>query len=126
MELGHFASMARIEAEVVHAWIEAGWLLPRHEGAAPHFSDIDLARAHLIRDLKHGLGVNDEGIPVILDLVDQVHGLRRLLRELLSTIDAQPQSRRRRMIDDMQEAAGVRGSARAGTPGHGADDGQLP
>ena len=30
------------------------------------------------------LGVNDEGIAVILDLVDQLHGLRRTLRELLS------------------------------------------
>ena len=29
-----------------------------------------------------GMGVNNEGIPIILDLVDQLHGLRRALRAL--------------------------------------------
>jgi chaperone modulatory protein CbpM len=29
------------------------------------------------------MGVNDEGIGIILSLVDQTHGLRRVLRELL-------------------------------------------
>jgi hypothetical protein len=38
-----------------------------------------VARAQLIRDLKDDLGVNDEGVGVILNLVDQVHGLRRVL-----------------------------------------------
>jgi chaperone modulatory protein CbpM len=33
--------------------------------------------------LKHDLGVNDEAVPIILDLIDQVHGLRRAVRELL-------------------------------------------
>jgi DnaJ-class molecular chaperone len=54
----------------------------RDEGQA-RYSEIDLARAHLIKDL-NDLGVNDAGVPVILDLVDQLHGLRRVLRELLS------------------------------------------
>ena len=40
-------------------------------------------RAELIRDLKYDLDVNDAGIGVILNLVDQVHGLRRTLGELL-------------------------------------------
>jgi chaperone modulatory protein CbpM len=47
------------------------------------FSDADVARVQLIRDLKNDLGINDEGVGVILNLVDQVHGLRRVLTELL-------------------------------------------
>jgi chaperone modulatory protein CbpM len=47
-----------------------------------NFSDVDLARARLIRDLKTGFGVNDEGIDVILHLMDQLHGLRRALDQL--------------------------------------------
>jgi chaperone modulatory protein CbpM len=42
-----------------------------------------MARAQLIQDLRRDLGVNDEAIPIILDLIDQVHGLRRLLRGLV-------------------------------------------
>ncbi len=47
------------------------------------FSDVDLARAQLIRDLREDLGVNDEGISVILHLIDQMHGLRHSLQSLL-------------------------------------------
>lgn len=32
------------------------------------------------------LGVNDDSIPIILDLIDQLHGLRSVLRELLLSI----------------------------------------
>jgi chaperone modulatory protein CbpM len=105
MELREFLSLTHIEAEAVHAWVEAGWLLPDREGATEWFSEVDLARAQLIRDLTHDLGVNDEGIPVILDLIDQLHGLRHVLRELLSTIDAQPQAKRRHMIEALRETA---------------------
>jgi chaperone modulatory protein CbpM len=85
-----FLIQASIETETLEAWIEAGWLAPRRGEAGDGFSDIDLARAQLIRDLRHDLGVNDEGVAVILDLVDQVHGLRRTLRELLSALRARP------------------------------------
>ena len=72
----------QFDAKAVELWIEAGWLLPQQEGES-RLSDVDLARAQLIHDLKHGLGVNDEGIPLILDLIDQLHGVRRVMRELL-------------------------------------------
>jgi chaperone modulatory protein CbpM len=43
---------------------------------------MDVARARLIDDLKSGFGVNDEGVDVILHLVDQLHGMRRALAQL--------------------------------------------
>jgi chaperone modulatory protein CbpM len=49
-------------------------------------SDADIARAQLIKDLKSDLDVNDEGVGVILNLVDQVHGMRRVLTELLRSL----------------------------------------
>jgi chaperone modulatory protein CbpM len=83
-----FVLQARIDTETLNVWLEAGWLVPhRNEGEA-RYSEIDLARAHLINDLGN-LGVNDAGVPVILDLVDQLHGLRRVLREILSAADSQ-------------------------------------
>jgi chaperone modulatory protein CbpM len=83
MEADEFVLQARIDAETLETWLEAGWLAPRRDESHTRFSEIDLARAHLINDL-NDLGVNDAGVPVILDLVDQLHGLRRVLRELLS------------------------------------------
>ena len=60
--------------------------VPEEAEAGPFFSEAELARAHLIRQLKDDLGANDEGIDVILHLVDQVHGLRRVLSELREQI----------------------------------------
>jgi len=68
---------------VLETWIEAGWLAPPQTEPELMFSDVDLARAQLIRDLREDLGVNDEGISVILHLIDQMHGLRHSVRSLL-------------------------------------------
>ena len=71
-----------LDVGTLHLWIEEGWLLPRRNPDLA-FSEGDVARAQLILDLKREMGVNDEGIGIILSLVDQMHGLRRVLRELL-------------------------------------------
>jgi chaperone modulatory protein CbpM len=86
MHSREFAMQARIDVETLDHWLQAGWLIPHENGGG--FSQIDVARAQLIGDLQE-LGINEEGIPVILDLIDQVHGLRNILREVLTTIDAQ-------------------------------------
>jgi chaperone modulatory protein CbpM len=79
-----FCIRARLEHRWVEAWVTAGWLVPPQTDPELMFSDLDLARAQLIRDLREDLGVNDEGIDVILHLLDQVHGLRGSMQELLA------------------------------------------
>jgi chaperone modulatory protein CbpM len=71
-----------LDAGTLQLWIEEGWLLPRRDPDLT-FSEGDVARAQLILDLTREMGVNDEGIGIILSLVDQMHGLRRVLRELM-------------------------------------------
>ncbi|HXL48028.1 MAG TPA: chaperone modulator CbpM [Xanthobacteraceae bacterium] len=86
-----FLIRIRVEHHVLEAWIEAGWLVPPQTEPELMFSDVDLARAQLIRDLREDFGVNDEGISVVLHLIDQMHGLRRSLQSLLEEmrVDAQ-------------------------------------
>jgi len=79
-----FMLRARVEHHSLDAWIAAGWLVPPQTEPELMFSDVDLARAQLIRDLHEDFGVNDEGISVILHLIDQMHGLRRSMHELLA------------------------------------------
>jgi chaperone modulatory protein CbpM len=105
METHEFIAQSRLDAQILETWVAAGWLLPRQAGAKRDFSDIDLSRALFIHDLGR-LGVNDEGIPIILDLIDQVHGLRRTLRDLLSAIHAQPEAMRRWIIADLRTTLG--------------------
>jgi chaperone modulatory protein CbpM len=84
MEMHELLAEAELEVETVTMWIEAGWILPR-QGEKTTFTEIDVARVRLIRDLTHEMGVNDEGVPIILDLIDQLHGLRRAMRDLMET-----------------------------------------
>ena len=82
METQEFISRSHLDAATLNVWIDEEWLIPRASGSALQFSDADLARARLIRDLKLDLGVNNEGIAIILHLLDQLHGLRSLVRDI--------------------------------------------
>ena len=81
-----FLSLSGMGHETLTAWIEEEWLIPRGSVTEMSFSEIDIARARLIHDLKMDLGVNDEGVGVILNLVDQLYGLRRKLIELCDLV----------------------------------------
>ena len=83
IKVEEFLIRARLERQSLEAWVAAGWIVPPQTDPELMFSDVDLARAQLIRDLRKDLGVNDEGISVILHLIDQMHGLRRSMRDLI-------------------------------------------
>jgi chaperone modulatory protein CbpM len=74
---------ARYDEETLRAWAAAGWISIEESEVGGPLSEVDEARCNLICDLKHDIGINDEGIDVILNLLDQIHGLRRALRETL-------------------------------------------
>lgn len=79
--------LTRIETDDVtlDLWVMEEWLLPQRAADEVVFSDADIARAKLILELQHDLGVNREGVGIILNLLDQVHGLRQALAGKVST-----------------------------------------
>ena len=86
MSHDHGAGVSRARAPgsgTLEIWIEEEWLVPARAARELAFTEMDLARANLIRDLKEKMGVNDEGLGVILHLLDQMHGLRRALKDAL-------------------------------------------
>ena len=70
---------ARVDRATLELWMQEHWIAPDRSGENLAFSEADLARAQLIGELIEDIGVNDAGVGVILDLLDQVHGLRRLV-----------------------------------------------
>lgn len=81
-----FYRISGIQQKALADWIEAEWIRPRQTRTGWRFSMIDVARAQLILDLRGPMGVNEEGLAVILHLVDQIHGLRRALEGAASTV----------------------------------------
>ena len=82
MNKQEFLTCSGLHVQTLEFWLEQRWLIPDQASGGTSFSDTDLGRARLIQDLKTDLGVNDEGVDVILHLLDQLHGLRRALDQL--------------------------------------------
>lgn len=74
-----FLMRMQLDDVTLDVWIVEEWLRPQRLQDDVTFTEADLARARLIRDLQHDLGVNREGVGIILSLVDQLHGLRQAL-----------------------------------------------
>ena len=102
MDRREFLIRASIDPDVIDLWVDAGWVAPGGASGEWKFSEIDLARTRLIQDLTGDIGVNDEGVPIILDLIDQLHGLRRALGDLLVTLGAQPANTRERFAAELR------------------------
>ena len=82
MSKQEFLTSAGLQVQTLEFWLDQRWLIPDQTSDEMTFSDADVARAHLIFDLKSDFGVNDEGVDVILHLVDQLHGLRGAFAQL--------------------------------------------
>jgi chaperone modulatory protein CbpM len=77
------------EAELRH-WIAERWVRPESGAEGYIFAEVDVARVQLIHELRYELAIDEEAMPVVLQLLDQVYTLRRRLRLTLDAIDAQP------------------------------------
>src|SRR5271163_121824 len=85
--LGRLARLDRLE---LIRWVENRWVLPERRGETWVFHEVDVARVELILDIRHEFAIDDEALPLVLGLLDQVYGLRRQLNRLCDALAAQP------------------------------------
>lgn len=84
--------LARVQTLTVtrlRVWVAQGWIKPA-DATMQAYTEADLARAALICNLEDELGFAEEDVPVLLNLIDQIHGLRAELRGLLATLNELP------------------------------------
>lgn len=74
----------------VRTWVERGWLTPAQSETGWVYTEIDLARCTLIRELNDDMEIDDETVPVVLRLIDQVYNLRRELRTMSKAVEQEP------------------------------------
>ena len=70
----------------IHRWVELTWLRPDGTPGCWVFHEVDVARLRLIVELR-ALAVDEEAMPVVLSLLDQLHATRRSLRLLRQAVD---------------------------------------
>ncbi|GIL40644.1 hypothetical protein [Roseiterribacter gracilis] len=68
-------------------FIAQGWVRPEND----QFDEIDVARVRLIVELRNEMAVEDDTIPLVLSLLDDLYDTRRRLRNLLNAVAAQPE-----------------------------------
>ncbi len=83
------ARVHRLTVTRLRVWVAQGWIKPADE-RAQSYSEADLARAALICNLEDELGFAEEDVPVLLNLIDQIHGLRAELKGLVDALDDLP------------------------------------
>ncbi|MCY0148557.1 chaperone modulator CbpM [Hoeflea sp. G2-23] len=93
------ATVRRLQLRELRLWVREGWLNPAESEDGLLFDELDVARIRLICDLRKEMALSADAIPVVLSLLDQVHGLRRELRGLAEAVGQQPHETRRAIVD---------------------------
>lgn len=83
------ARVSRLTVTRLRVFVSQGLIKPEEDGA-PGYTEADLARAALICNLEDEMGFDEEDVPVLLSLIDQIHGLRSELRGFVEVIEALP------------------------------------
>ena len=75
-------------------WVENRWIMPEEAGGHWQFHEVDIARIELIVQMRREFFVDDEAMPLVLGLLDQVYSLRRQMHRLCAAIERQPPATR--------------------------------
>jgi len=86
-----------LEAHMLRQWVEAG-LVHALDGDPLTFDDADVARVQLICELHYEMAVDEETLPLIVSLMDQLYSLRRSARAVNAAIAGEPEEVRRRIV----------------------------
>ncbi|NKJ07056.1 chaperone modulator CbpM [Rhizobium sp. SG741] len=101
MDEREFRLHLEIETTVLEVWISEGWLVPEVTDQGRNFREADIARGQLILDLSNAMGLNQPGIDVVMDLVDQLHSLRATLRDLTDAVRRQPSDVQEHILSEL-------------------------
>lgn len=83
------ARVSRLTVTRLRVYVSHGLIKPEAD-ADPSYTEADLARAALICNLEDEMGFHEEDVPVLLNLIDQIHGLRQELRGFVEAVEALP------------------------------------
>ena len=103
-----------LEIADLERWIANRWIRPegQPQGGGYLFREVDVARVRLIAELRYDLHIEEETLPVVLSLMDQLYGLRNRMRMLHAAIERQPAEIRDTIAQHLAEQLGRRDTER--------------
>jgi len=93
-------------------WVRDALVTPQEEAGQLLFADPDRARVRLLCTLRYTLEIEDDTLPIVLSLLDQLYATRAQLRTLAAAVAAQDETVQQRIVTAVGSA--FKTSERAG------------
>lgn len=90
MRLEEVIARCRVSQVELTAWIGERWVRPAEADGGYRFDEADVARIELICDLRETMAIDDEAMPLVLSLLDQLYAARRLLAGVTAALGDLP------------------------------------
>ena len=98
--------LSGLDRQDLERWISNQWVRPDRHAGDYVFREIDIARVRLIQELRDEMRVDEEALPVVLSLLDQLYDQRRRMRELCDALRrTAPEEVRRTLARYLAEGA---------------------
>jgi len=85
-EITEVIELYQVQEIFIYDCIEREWIIPV-DTQKKSFDMEDITRILLIRDLKEDFGVNDESIPIILHLIDQLNWSQAQIKHYIEVLE---------------------------------------
>jgi len=106
-EFGVTAQIRGLTVTRLQTWVKRGWIRPCLGENGPVYSDLDIARCELVRQLRDDMELESDTLSLVLSLTDQVYGLRRELRRTLMAIEMLPEKQRQGLAAQLASAENI-------------------
>ena len=95
-----------VTSDRLRDWVARGWVAPVRGTEGYEYSEIDVARVDLIRQLRDDMSVEPDAVSIVLSMMDQVYTLRRELRCLMRALDTQPKAIKEEVLIELKRIRG--------------------
>lgn len=86
------ATTADLRPDDLSRWIGAALVTPQAQADETLFTEPDCARVQLLCTLRYTLEIEEDTLPVVVSLIDQLYATRAQLRSLAAAVAAQDAS----------------------------------
>ncbi|NOC85353.1 hypothetical protein [Ruegeria sp. HKCCD6428] len=91
-------TVTRLTSDRLTEYLAAEIVIPEQSDQGLVYQNIDVARLELACELHEQYDMEADALSMMISLIDQLHGLRAELREVLNAIEAQPEPVRQQLV----------------------------
>ncbi len=97
-------TITRLTSDRLTEYLAAEIVIPEQSDQGLVYHSIDVARLELACELHDQYDMEADALSMVISLIDQMHGLRAELREVLNAVEAQPEPVRKQLIEVIDTA----------------------